>query len=175
MDIWKQFEHNISHSAAHHLMAIDDLVRKYGYARVSDVARNLNITRGSVSISIRPHVEAGLILQDEHHHLRLSPRGQALVDAIKTKRLLMTRLLSDLLGVERGQAEIDACKLEHLLSNHTGERLVSFMRFMDSNPPAVGEFLTAWRRFDPTCGHQPSDCPSCQTSCLALNVARKSD
>ena len=49
MDAWKEFDQNVvSHSAAHHLMAVDDLVQRLGYARVSDVARRLSITRGSV-------------------------------------------------------------------------------------------------------------------------------
>ena len=85
MEVWKEFEQNVvTHSAAHHLMAIDDLIRKVGYARVSDIARELDITRGSVSISLRPLKDAGLIIQDDNRHLRLSPSGQALVDAIKT-------------------------------------------------------------------------------------------
>ena len=42
MDSWKEFEQNaVSHSAAHHLVAIAELLSEYGYARVSDVARLL--------------------------------------------------------------------------------------------------------------------------------------
>lgn len=171
MEIWKEFDHNVvSHSAAHHLMAVDDLMQRFGYARVSDVARALNITRGSVSISIRPHIEAGLILQDENHHLRLSPTGQALVDGIKTKRMLMQRLFHEVLGVPPVQAEIDACKLEHLLSNETAQRLVSFTRFLDSRHPAVLALKAAWASSEKECAHSPAACPSCETSCMAETV-----
>lgn len=171
MEIWKEFDQNvISHSAAHHLMAVDDLVKRFGYARVSDVARALNITRGSVSISIRPHVEAGLILQDENHHLRLSPTGEALVAGIKTKRRLMERLFHDVLGVPPSQAEIDACKLEHLLSNETAQRLVSFIRFVDSRHPAVLALKAAWAASETECAHSPSSCATCQTTCMAETV-----
>ncbi|MCK4340622.1 MAG: metal-dependent transcriptional regulator [Phycisphaerae bacterium] len=152
MDIWKEFDQNvITHSAAHHLMAIDDLIGRLGYARVSDIARQLNITRGSVSISLGPLKKAGLVEQDENRHLRLSERGQALVAAIKTKRHLMQRLLAEVLGVEPDQAEIDACKLEHLLSNETAQRLLSFMRFLDSEPDRGREFVEAWRASDEHC------------------------
>jgi len=169
VDTWKEFDQNIiTHSAAHHLMAVDDLVQKFGYARVSDVARELNITRGSVSISLKPLKEAGLILQDENRHLRLSPVGQSLVNAIKTKRLLVQRLLSDVLGVPAEQAEIDACKMEHLLSNQTAQRLVSFLRFFDSDREAARRMREAWVRFDPFCAHEPSNCPSCASAgCMA--------
>lgn len=172
MEIWKQFEHNeITHSAAHHLMAIDDLVHKYGYARVSDVARRLNITRGSVSISLQPLKKAGLILQDENRHLQLSGAGRELVAAIKTKRLLLQRLLHEVLGVDAVQAEIDACKLEHLISNETAQRLVSFLRFFDSDHKRARQFLEAWGAFDAACEHEPAKCPSCETSCLAEKVS----
>lgn len=162
MDIWKEFEQNvITHSAAHHLMAIDDLVSRLGYARVSDIARRLNITRGSVSISLKPMKEAGLVLQDENRHLRLSDRGQRLVNAVKNKRLLVRRLLSELLGVDEQQAEIDACKLEHLISNQTARRLVAFFHFVDSQEQPGLEFLSSWRAGgnarEPGAGPAPDD------------------
>lgn len=176
MDVWKEFDQNIiTHSAAHHLMAIADLIDGQGYARVSDVARQLNITRGSVSISLRPLKAAGLVQQDENRHLRLSEAGRALVATIKTKRLLMRRFLSDVLGVETGQADIDACKLEHLLSNATAQRLVAFLRFLDSAEAPGRALVEAWRVFDTQCGGVPAACPSCENECLAqaLNVAPK--
>ncbi len=171
MDTWKEFDQNvISHSAAHHLMAIDELINRLGYARVSDIARQLSITRGSVSISLGPLKKAGLVEQDENRHLRLSAQGQRLVDGIKTKRHLMQRLLAEVLGVAPEQAEIDACKLEHLVSNQTAHRLLSFLRFLDSAAGRGREFVEAWRAADDVCGQTPDQCPSCQTDCLASRV-----
>jgi len=173
VETWKEFDQNvITHSAAHHLMAIDDLVGRLGYARVSDIARRLNITRGSVSISLQPLKKAGLVQQDENRHLRLTAAGQALVDAIKTKRHLMQRLLTEVLGVAPAQAEIDACKLEHLVSNETAQRLLSFLRFLDGDPARVRELVSAWRAADPTCAGEPAACPSCETECLAARLER---
>jgi DtxR family Mn-dependent transcriptional regulator len=171
VDVWKQFDHNIiTHSAAHHLMAVDDLIQKFGYARVSDVARLLNITRGSVSISLKPMKEAGLIVQDENRHLQLSPSGQQLVDAIKAKRLLVQRLLADVLGVNPEQAEIDACKMEHLISSETAGQLVAFLRYVDSDQPQKKAFLAAWNAFETNCGHEPGECPICEGDCMASAV-----
>lgn len=162
METWKEFEHNqITHSAAHHLMAIDDLVTQLGYARVSDIARALNITRGSVSISLRPLKEAGLVLQDENRHVRLSVEGYKLVQAIKAKRQLVKRLLSEVLGLHPDLAEIDACKTEHLVSNEAAKRIISLLRFVDQDDEAVRSFFAAWRRFDPACSHEPAHCASC--------------
>lgn len=157
MDTWKEFDQNIiTHSAAHHLMAIDDLVSRLGYARVSDIARRLNITRGSVSISLKPMKEAGLVLQDENRHLRLSEKGQRLVDAVKNKRGLVQRLFSELLGVAEQQAEIDACKLEHLISNETARQLIAFFRHVDSQEQPADDLLPSWRGGDRGCDREPS-------------------
>jgi Mn-dependent DtxR family transcriptional regulator len=176
VDTWKEFDQNVvTHSAAHHLMAIDDLVGKLGYARVSDVARRLNITRGSVSISLRPLKSAGLVAQDENRHLRLSEHGQALVAAIKTKRHVLRRLLTDVLGVDPEQAEIDACKLEHLVSNPTATQIVAFLRYLDADPGRMGAYLQAWRRGGPECTGVPAICPTCETDCLAANVDPQAD
>ena len=171
VDTWKEFDQNvISHSAAHHLMAVDDLVGRLGYARVSDVARQLGITRGSVSISLKPMKEAGLILQDENRHLRLSPVGQRLVDAVKTKRTLIQRLLAEVLAVEPEQAEIDACKVEHLTSNKTARQLVAFFRFLDDHKAEADKLLDLWRSYDRECNHRPTECPTCGEKCMVEDV-----
>lgn len=171
METWKEFDQNvITHSAAHHLMAIDDLIQKLGYARVSDVARQLSITRGSVSISLQPLKKIGLVLQDENRHLRLSETGQGLVDAIKTKRRVIQRFFHGILGIGSEKAEIDACKMEHLVSNETAQRLIAFLRFVESDEPTCGAFLRAWSASDAACNHEPTRCPSCETECLSKKV-----
>ena len=53
-DIWKKFQENpITHSGAHHLLAIYNLVNERGYARVTDIAKRLSITTGSVSTNLK--------------------------------------------------------------------------------------------------------------------------
>ena len=43
-DVWKSYEANeLSHSAAHHLMAVHELREQHGYARVSDIAQHLSL------------------------------------------------------------------------------------------------------------------------------------
>ena len=170
--VWKEFEQNpITHSAAHHLMAIGDLIQRLGYARVSDVAKQLKITRGSVSISLRGLKKDGLVIQDENRHLRLSERGQSLVEEIKAKRLLMIRLLAEVLGVDPLQAEIDACKMEHLISGRSARQMVTLLRFIDSGAAEAGPFLAALRNFDPTCAGQTGACASCDDVCLSDSIS----
>ena len=128
MDVWKQFEENdITHSAAHHILAILELREKRGYARVTDVARHLNITTGSASTNIKALKAKGLITEDENRFLSLSNQGEELARAVVARKNIFQRFLIEILNVSHDQAEIDACKTEHLISGETAQKLESFI------------------------------------------------
>lgn len=128
-DVWKQFEENdITHSAAHHLLAILELKEKRGYARVTDVARHLNITTGSASTNLKSLKSKGLIDEDDNRFLSLSQEGEALAKAVIARKKIIYKFLTDILKVEAEQAEVDACKTEHLISAETARKLEKFVK-----------------------------------------------
>lgn len=128
-DVWKQFEENdITHSAAHHLLAIMDLRTKRGYARVTDVAKELNITTGSASTNLKSLKQKGLIAEDDNKFLMLSPEGERLAKAIVVRNELVKEFFEKVLRVSPEQAEIDACKIEHLVSAETTAKLEKFLQ-----------------------------------------------
>jgi DtxR family Mn-dependent transcriptional regulator len=127
MDIWKKFEeNNITHSAAHHLVAILDLREKRGYARVTDVAKELNITTGSASINLKALKGKNLIVEDENKFLALSDEGEAIAKAVTMRKQVLLDFLVNVLKVSPDQAEIDSCKTEHLISAETARKLKDF-------------------------------------------------
>lgn len=126
-DVWKQFEENdITHSAAHHLTAIMDLKEKRGYARVTDVAKHLNITTGSASTNLKTLKAKGLIEEDENRFLTLTPNGEKIAKAVHSRKHILFEFFTQILKVDPEQAEIDACKTEHLISNETAKKLDKF-------------------------------------------------
>lgn len=167
VETWKAFEANeLTHSAAHHLLAIDEVGAAYGgWARVSDIARALNITRGSVSINLRALRKRGWVQTNEHRLVRLTPRGVNVVHAIRAKRAIVTTFLRDVLGVPDELAEIDGCKVEHLISDDTAQRLAQFLRVLHSGSPASRQLLAQFRRAKPTCPPNQG-CDLCTDRCL---------
>ena len=149
-DVWKEFESNaISHSVAHHLIAIHELMGDQGYARVSDVARALEITRGSASLTLKALKGRGLVVEDHNKFLKLSEDGRRIVDSILAKRAVVRKFLNEVLKLDEHQAEVDACKVEHLLSAQTGEQLLHFVRFLLSDDPTARQFLSEfWSKLD---------------------------
>lgn len=142
MEIWKEFEQNeITHSGAHYLMTIHELIEDQGYARVSDVARNMHITPGSASIMIKSLKEKGYLEEDRNRFLRLSNEGDRLAESVSSHRQTLITFLQDVLHIDAEQAEIDACKIEHLISSETGDRLTLFLQFLLSGEPDAKAFL----------------------------------
>jgi Mn-dependent DtxR family transcriptional regulator len=134
-EVWKQFEENkITHSAAHHLLAVLELKENRGYARVTDVAKHLNITTGSASTNLKGLKAKGLLIEDDNRFLTLSPEGEALVKSVLARKKVFQRFLLEVLNVSPEQAEIDACKTEHLISGETAKKME---KFIESYRPAA--------------------------------------
>ncbi|MCB0339920.1 MAG: metal-dependent transcriptional regulator [Bdellovibrionales bacterium] len=158
MDVWKQFEENsITHSAAHHLLAVMELKTERGYARVTDVAKALNITTGSASTNLKNLKQKGLIIEDDNRFLDLSNKGEQLARAVVARRKIFKRFLIELLGVSQEQAEIDACKTEHLLSHETSEKLLSFMQLIVKNKASKKRSLASVVQINKDAS--PTSCP----------------
>ncbi|MFA6563826.1 MAG: metal-dependent transcriptional regulator [Verrucomicrobiia bacterium] len=147
-ETWKEFEANeVTHSVAHHLVAIYEVGREYGgWARVSDIARWLGITRGSVSINLRNIKARGLVAEDDRRQVKLSEQGLKIAQAIMAKKAAVKTFLRDVINVPEEQAEIDSCKVEHLISHSTGENLLRFIKFLTSDDPAARQALSQFRK-----------------------------
>jgi DtxR family transcriptional regulator, Mn-dependent transcriptional regulator len=129
MDVWKEFgENEITHSAAHHLLAILELTKKRGYSRVTDIAKFLEITTGSASTNLKSLKQKGLVIEDENKFLILSESGKALAEAILNRRTILEKFFMEVLGVTEAQSSIDACKTEHLLSAETTEKMAKMLK-----------------------------------------------
>ncbi|MCA9416330.1 MAG: metal-dependent transcriptional regulator [Candidatus Omnitrophica bacterium] len=133
-EVWKQFEENgVTHSMGHYLMAIRDLLKARGYARVTDVANHLGVSRSSASTSLASLKKKGLVDEDDNHFLRLPPKGHTIALQIRKNHMILETFFKDVLGVEEEQALIDACKMEHLLSPETGIRLLALVKTILTN------------------------------------------
>ena len=99
METWKEFEANeLTHSAAHHLLAIYEVGLEYGgWARVSDIANELGITRGSVSINLRTLKKRGFLDTDDRRLVKLSEKGLKAAQAVMAKKAVVKTFLRKVL------------------------------------------------------------------------------
>ncbi|MCB9554967.1 MAG: metal-dependent transcriptional regulator [Deltaproteobacteria bacterium] len=158
---------SISHAVAHHLLAIAELHDDLGYARVSDVARKLSITRGAASLTLRSLKQRGLVEADHNRFIRLSDEGQAIARGLRAKKGLLHAFFAGLLGVDEAVAEEDACRIEHLLSDQSATQLVKLMRFLTVQQSEAGEKrLYGWLAAREGCEATPERCAVCEKDCL---------
>lgn len=174
-EVWKSYEENtLTHSAAHYLMTIHELLESQGYARVTDIAKRLNITRGSCSISLKPLKKRGLVVEDANKFLSLSEEGRRMAEIVERNDELLEQFFRDVLGVNAEQAEIDACKIEHLLSIESSVKLCNFIECIRSESKTARAFLQALREHQDHCRHEAKTCPHCQDTCFfEAKAARK--
>ena len=82
-------ESELTHSMAHYLLTIHKLREEKGYARVTDIAKELGLTKGSVSTALNNLKKRELVEEDESKFLSLSETGHDHVHGILSSRTLM--------------------------------------------------------------------------------------
>lgn len=128
-------DNELTHSMAHYLLTIHKLKEEKGYARVTDIAKDLGLTKGSVSTALNNLKKRDLVTEDESKFLSLSKTGHHEVHRILSVRTLMYYFLKDVLGVDDEIAHKDSCLVEHLLSPETGKQLFDFMKAITNKKP----------------------------------------
>ena len=99
-ELWKQFDEiELTHSSVHHLMAIHDLLKRNGYVRGVDIAKYLNISRSSVSITLRKLKDKEYVLEDSNKFYHFSKRGQQIVNSVLSKRRIIQLFLNQVIGL----------------------------------------------------------------------------
>jgi DtxR family Mn-dependent transcriptional regulator len=165
-DVWKKFEQTeLTHSSIHHLLAINSLKKENGYSRSVDVANHLNISRASVSITVTKLREKGFVREDKNRFLSLSKKGKELVNSVLSKRRIVEQFFREVLDLSSQEAEVEACKVEHLLSEPTGKKLISFMGYFLSTQPDAMKFREGLEKFSYICS-TTKECHVCELNCF---------
>jgi DtxR family transcriptional regulator, Mn-dependent transcriptional regulator len=159
---WKAFEESeITHSAAHYLMTIMNLRKQNGYARVTDVAEHLKVSRGAASRAMSMLKDRGWICEDAHRMLELTVDGVNLARNVERNYLVLECFLEDILGLDGDTAREDSCKLEHLLSPKTSTALLRLIRVLTENKRMLTQLKTALAGYTVNCDEHKEACPIC--------------
>jgi Mn-dependent DtxR family transcriptional regulator len=134
-----------SESTEDHLERIQELVDQKGYARVSDIAVSLGLSRSAVSNMVRRLARRGFVNYERYRGFSLTPEGRAVANHIKVRHQTLSKLLQ-LLGLrpETVQAEVEV--IEHHLRPETLRVFSRLVRFWQANPAELKAFLDFSRR-----------------------------
>ena len=118
---------NIYESSEDYLEAMLMMKEKYGFIRSIDIARQLDVTKPSVSYAVKRLRENGYITMDENSVITLTDSGMEIAKRMYERH----KLLSDFfvrLGVDEKTAMKDACRVEHDISAQTFEAICAHVR-----------------------------------------------
>ena len=109
-------------TAEDYLEAMLIIKKKKGEVRSVDVARQLGITKPSVTYTTKRLREKGYITMDKDNYITITDKGLEIAEKIYARHNTLTRLFIRL-GVPDDIAEEDACKIEHDISPETFDAL----------------------------------------------------
>ena len=105
-----------------YLEAMLIIKNKNGEVRSVDVARQLGITKPSVTYTTKRLREKGYITMDKDNYITITESGLKIAEKIYARHNTLTELFVRL-GVPEDIAAEDACKIEHDISSETFDAL----------------------------------------------------
>ena len=117
----------IQEAAENYLECILIIGKEKGQVRSVDVAHRLQVTKPTVSITMKQFRENGYVETDEKGILTLTDKGREIAERIYERHVVLTELLLSL-GVDEEPARADACRMEHDISEITFTRIKEHMR-----------------------------------------------
>lgn len=102
------------------------LIQEKQRARVSDIAKTMNVKMPSVIKALFELKKLGLVLQEPYRDIELTAKGKRVGNLILNRHTLLKSFLEKL-GVQEEIAEKDACSMEHFLSAQTLEKIKLFV------------------------------------------------
>lgn len=156
----------LSASHEHYLRAIWEVRSKRGYARLSDVARELGVAPPTLSVGLKPLESKGLIAHDDQRFLLLTEAGERVARQVHHRFAVTRVFLHEVLGVDGDQAFTEACRLEHDISGATADRLLDLIKLLREDAELRAIFQRRFANYHRSC--QPaSECSTCGLSCLS--------
>jgi Mn-dependent DtxR family transcriptional regulator len=134
-----------SESTEDHLERIQELVDQKGYARVTDIADSLGLSRSAVSNMVRRLARRGFVNYERYRGFTLTPAGHQVAQHIKARHQILTEMF-EILGLDAETVNQEVEDIEHHLRPQTltvFSKLVSFWR---ENPQHLQAFLRYSKR-----------------------------
>lgn len=104
-------------------------LREEGVVRGAYIARELGVTKPTVSVSLKEMEEAGYLTILPDRTVVLTQKGEEIARRIIERNRIIFDLLTNL-GVNRETAYNDACNIEHGISDETLNALIKLRDYL---------------------------------------------
>lgn len=112
----------LQESGEMYLETILVLKKRFGYVRSIDIARELGVSKPSVSRAVSLLRENDYVTFDPNGMILLTDKGRGVAEKIYERHNVLSRCLEGL-GVAKETAAADACRIEHVISEETFSKI----------------------------------------------------
>ena len=141
--------YDLSGRAEDYLRSIYEIVERKGFARVRDIAHELNVRPSSVVEMLKKLQEMNLVIYEKYGGVRLTDKGKELAEVIERRHETFRRFL-ELILVPKDVALRDAHILEHRLHPKTILQFIRFVEFTTNyadHPRFVRRWLEEFKKY----------------------------
>ena len=136
----KRAELGRSESTEDHLERIQELVDQKGFARVTDIAASLGLSRSAVSNMVRRLARRGFVNYERYRGFTLTPAGRQVAQHIKARHKLLTEMF-EMLGLDAKTVDREVEDIEHHLRPQTLAVFSRLVQFWREHPAQLQAFL----------------------------------
>ena len=123
-----------------YLERIYELIETKGYARVSDIADSLKLSRPSVSLMVQRLSRLGFVVYEKYRGITLTDRGQEVARRIQCRHVILTEFFT-MLGLDRAVVAKDVEGIEHHLSSESLARFEQIVEYWRKHPGRLQKLL----------------------------------
>jgi Mn-dependent DtxR family transcriptional regulator len=156
----------LSASHEHYLRAIWEVRSQRGYARLTDVARELGVAPPTLSVGLKSLEARELVRHDDHRFLVLTPAGERVAQQVHHRFAVARAFLGDVLGIPASDALAEACLLEHVVSDATTGRMLDLLKLLREDRELRELFQHRFAEYHRAC-RANSECATCDLACFS--------
>ncbi|MGD9200840.1 MAG: metal-dependent transcriptional regulator [Chitinispirillia bacterium] len=127
---------SLSASLEDYLESIFHLVKVNQVARVSEIAKDLDVKQASVTGALRVLKEKELINYQPYKFITLTQKGEKKAREINKRHRTLKNFFMNVLSANQSTAEKNACAIEHAITEELYLNLLKFSEFVDKCPIA---------------------------------------
>jgi len=154
----------LSSSLEDYIETIYHLVAANESARVTDIAKRLDVRNASVTGALNSLASKGLVNYSPYDEVTLTASGRAAAEDVVYRHRTLRDFLLRVLSIEEREADDAACRMEHAVPAHVLKRLADFAAFVENCPRAGADWIERFRRIEAK-GIDEKECSACIEDC----------
>lgn len=137
----------LSASLEDYIETIYHIVEEKQVARAKNIAEKMQVSRASVTEALRTLSKKGLINYAPYEVITLTEQGCQAAEDVIFRHNTLKEFFIEILTIDEDIAEDGACKIEHSAPPEVINRMIDFMKFVESYPQVDKGLISEFKRF----------------------------